>query len=680
MKCPPLLLTLFLFVSACRAATVSSIALTSTSNPIRKGQTATLACTASYSDGTSGPCLSLVYTEDQSGTVVKISGNTVLGYSVGSATIKATVSGVSATLAIAVTPPLQEPLGVISASQVAKGLGFNVDPANNWEFQMAAAAGATHVRFQCGWATLESQTPPPQNVPQPIRYTLQPYCQSAYASSRNYNLHPIVVAGYGPPYHSIVQVTVPGGAPAGATSLNVQLAISQGGDTLTALSPCYDMLIRSDGAQISVTHSYPGALITGVNVSDVNHATLTLASALSSSLPANTSTLYTINEMLYPAPTTLSPRDPSVMRFAEYAEFLAQSLGDAGLTGEVELWNEPPWPDDRWDVRANSYDVFPGPSDPGPKNAYLPNWGFVGALQGNATSPGISYLWAGTEKSGSNSVLDLQMQMNTGVAFAEPPVSVLSESFHPYGNNPEDALWMAPCWSGTSGNNDFFSCNLFGLAGGNFSLAAQEDYFLKKSNATYGISHNITETGFGLAYGDAAHQARFIMRQFLGFQAAGVSPISFYRLYDTSPDQAGFLDSSRNPLPAYVAISGFMSDVAKIVNPPVVNYSSSTLPSVISYGGQFPLDFMHIVGSRSGNTSNSDILALWQRSYTTNGGKWATMAQPSDGPITVSIPKGWKVTQVTNLATRNSVSYTTSGQKMSFRISDDPIEVFVDPL
>jgi hypothetical protein len=672
-----LLLFALLLLSAWRAATVSHVTLTSSANPIRKGQSATLSCTTFYSDGTLGSCVSPVYTDDQSHTVVRVSGNTISGYSIGSATVKVTVSGVSATLAMKVIPPTQEALGVITATQVAKGLGFNVDPASDWEFQMAAAAGATHVRFQCGWATVELQTPPPQNTVTSNRYALQPYCQSAYTSSRNYSLHPIVIAGYGPPYHTILRVTVPGGAPAGATSIGVQFVPGQGVDTLSSLAPFSDTLIRSDGTQISIAHSYPGALITAVKVSDTYHATLTLASALSSALPANTTTLYTVNEYLYPPPATSSPSDSSVMRYAEYAEFLAQSLADAGLTGEIELWNEPPWPDDRWDERANSYDLFPGPFNPGPKYAYLPNWGFVGALQGRATPVGVSYIWAGTEKSGSNSVLDPQMQLNSGVAFVQPPVSVLSESFHPYGNSPEDGLWIAPCWATTTGNNDFFSCNMFGLAGGNFSLAAQEDYFLKISNPAYGVSHNMTETGFGLANGDADHQARFIMRQFLGFQAAGVTPISFYRLYDTSPDKLGFLDSSRSPLPAYTAISGFMSDLAKIANPPVSSYSSSTFPSIASYSGPFPLDSVHIIGSRAGDKSNSDILALWQRSYTSDGSRWATMPQPGNGSVTVSIAKGWKVIEVMNLVTRRSVSYTTSSQKISFAVSDDPIEVIM---
>ncbi len=71
-----------LLVLACRAATVSHVTLTSSANPIRKGQSATLSCTTFYSDGTHGSCVSPVYTDDQSYTVVRVSGNTISGYSI----------------------------------------------------------------------------------------------------------------------------------------------------------------------------------------------------------------------------------------------------------------------------------------------------------------------------------------------------------------------------------------------------------------------------------------------------------------------------------------------------------------------------------------------------------------------------------------------------------------------
>jgi hypothetical protein len=56
------------------------------------------------------------------------------------------------------------------------------------------------------------------------------------------------------------------------------------------------------------------------------------------------------------------------------------------------------------------------------------------------------------------------------------------------------------------------------------------------------------------------------------------------------------------------------------------------------------------------------------------------MAQPGSGSITVSIPAGWKITQVTNLDTRLAVSYTSARSQITFALSDDPIEVMVVPM
>ncbi len=85
------------------------------------------------------------------------------------------------------------------------------------------------------------------------------------------------------------------------------------------------------------------------------------------------------------------------------------------------------------------------------------------------------------------------------------------------------------------------------------------------------------------------------------------------------------------------------------------------------------------MGSRSGDKLNSDLLALWQRSYTTDGSRWANMPRPGDGSVTVSIPNGLEVIQVMNLVTRQNVSYSTSSQKIRFAVSDDPIEVIFQP-
>ena len=577
-----------------------------------------------------------------------------------------------------------QPLGVIPASQPLAGLGFNIDPLNEWEFQLAAAAGTTHVRFQCGWNATETQTAPPQNQNASTPYVLQSDCQSGLALAKKYGMHPTIIAAYGSPYHAILSVAVPGGASAGSTSINIQFASGVGGDTMASLAPFTDTIIAANGSQITSRNSYAGALITAVNQTDPTHATLTLSSALTSALPANSATLYTISEYLHPPAATFSPSDPSVIAFAKYAQFLAQSIAAAGLTGDVELWNEPPWAPDPWDERADFYDTFPGVVSPGPQGPSLANWGFVAALQGQTPIPGATYTWAGTNKSGDNSVLNPSMLANTGVSFTQPATTVTSESLHPYTNNPEDSAWSEPCLEGTIKAYPlaplyFMPCNLVSTSQSNSLLVEQESLVQKSRNSSWGISHEITEAGFSLALGDTAHQARYTMRIFLAFQAAGVTPLEFYRLYDPSAQQLTFTDpSTQNPLPSYTAVAGLMSDLAGIKNPAVAQ--SSNLASIVSYAGTYPLDTVHIVGARPGDTANSDIFTIWQQSTVGIHGTWGTIAQPNPAPVTIEIPAGSVVSTVLNLDTRQPVSYTTSGQQITLAVSDDPIEVLVVPL
>jgi hypothetical protein len=572
-----------------------------------------------------------------------------------------------------------ESLGVIPTSQAVNGLGFNLAQGNSWEFQLAAAAGATHGRFQCGWGGNENQTAPPDNTYGTPQYALQEDCAAGLVSAATYKIHPTMLAAYGPPFHQILTVVVPSGASAGATSLTLQFSSGVGGDTIASLAPNYDTILSSSNASITHTHSYAGGLIIAVAPVDETHATVTLASALTSSLPANTTTQYIINELLYPPALTSSPTDPSVVAFAGYASFLAGTIAAAGITGEVELWNEPPWGDDPWDNRGDFHDTWTGNQEPGPQGPGYPNPGFVAALQAATPPAGITYIWAGTNKSGFNTVFNL-MPSNTGVPFTQPATVVTTESFHPYGNNPEDSLWNQVCLQATIKTfpgqpSSYSACNLVSTSTSNAAFAAQASLVQTGQHPSWGIAHNITETGFSSTAGDPAHQARFIMRQFLGYQAAGVSPIEFYRLYDNRGQGFGFVDpATRAPLPSYSAIAGLMSDLNPIRNPPVVPISQ---PSIVSYSGTYPLDTVSMVGSMSGATANSILFALWQRSYTSS--TWGTLASPAPAAVTIQLPVGLHVVTVLNLDTRAPLSYTTSGQQVSFAVSDDPIEVLAEP-
>lgn len=275
-------------------------------------------------------------------------------------------------------------LGVIPATQASSGLGFQLNPDNDWEFQMAAAAGATHARFQCSWQSIENQTAPPNDTDEATPFTLNPDCKNGLVAAAKYGLHPTVVAAYGPPYHAILNVTLPAGAPAGATSLNVSFATGVGGDTLASLRAFYDTIVNANGNQITKSNAYAGGLITSIRLTSPTTATLTLASELLSNLPSG-STPYTINEYLYPPPASSNPSDPSVAAYARYAVWLAGQVHASGITGEIEVWNEPPWQGDPWDNRGDYYDTWPGPASPGPQMQGLPNFGFAAALQSQSS-------------------------------------------------------------------------------------------------------------------------------------------------------------------------------------------------------------------------------------------------------------------------------------------------------
>lgn len=667
------------------AQTVTSIAISSTLTNVYRGESATLSCVATLSTSGTEACPTPVYTESSGGSVITLSGASFVGYAFGTTTVTATSSGKTGTITINDVPPPQEPLGIFTSTQALNGLGFNVTPQNDWEFALAKAAGATQVRFQCGWAAVEQQTAPPTNAAASPQYALPSYCTSALTSAKNYGLNVDIVAAYGPPYHQILTVTVPAGAAAGATTLNITFSSGVGGDTISKITPLIDNILSSTNSQITNINSYAGGLITGVTLNSSTTATITLASGLSTALPAGTAT-YVINEGLYAPPANWAVTNASVVAYANYVQYLAQQMNTAGVTGQVELWNEPAWPGDPWDNILDYYDTSPASLSPGPTDQFLPDYGFAAKLQTMTPPAGVTYNWGGTEKSGGNTLIGSYSAMSseTSAAFTEPATSITSESLHPYGNNPEDNLWSTPWLSSTTGNNDYYTANLFGV-GPNFSISPQMSMLAKQTNATYGIANNITETGFNVSTSDATHQARFALRQLLGFEAAGVTYVNFYRLYDTTGDGLGFTDpTTEAPLQGYTALAGLQSDVAIIGNAPVVAYSSATLSTVTSWGNTtgFPLDTEHIVGSKTGATQNSELMILYQRSYVnpSSGTNWYSIAQPTAAPVTITMPAGQQLISATNLTTRATVSTTVSGLNVTLNVSDDPIELLIEPL
>ena len=285
------------------------------------------------------------------------------------------------------------------------------------------------------------------------------------------------------------------------------------------------------------------------------------------------------------------------------------------------------------------------------------------------------------------------MSTYSGSAYIQPQQSVTSESIHPYGSNPEDAMWNEPCVRASSTVNEAQLCNTTG-SGANFVTAEARNLLAKAAHPADGINHVITETGASSLYMPVDHAARFATRQFLGYMADDLSYIDFYRMSDLStPGQTGFSfvtltnnNTAFTPLPNYTALAGLMDDLAPIQSAPATSYSASSLPSVTSYSGTWNLDHLAVVGARPGDTANSIAYMLWQRSYSPTmcalSGTvpcWATVPSPAGASTTVSIPAGLKIDQVVNLDTRAAVSYTKNGSSVTLDVSDDPIELMLIP-
>lgn len=409
--------------------------------------------------------------------------------------------------------------------------------------------------------------------------------------------------------------------------------------------------------------------------------------------------IYSIQEVLYPSAASENPSDPSVQAYGNYVSFLAQDMAAHSLQGDIEIWNEPPWANDPWDFRAGLYDngMYPGPAENGA------NYGFVANLQNRIFPEGITATWNGTSGNGAGSLLASGLERFSGVELFQPSKIVTKESFHPYGNEPEQVMWDPDCLRSTAAatkppyNNPFangMNCYLPGEpTSANFMFAVQLDLTRKLIDPTFGITHSVTETGIlPPKPGLRIPQARFVLRQFLGFEAEGVTPVEFYKLYDAGNHEDpsfSFVEENGEtgtylPNASFTALSGLMADIKAISAGPPEGASNSRLGKIITYSGTYPLSVVQIVGSRPGASMASDFIAVWQRSYTSCSptgtcGVWITQPSPVPGQVTLSIPEHMSVSRVVNLTLRSDVDFASTGDQIRFMVTDDPVEILLDP-
>ena len=548
---------------------------------------------------------------------------------------------------------LIEPLTSLDAPRITDGLGWNVTLTNEWEFAKVQAAGGKEVRIQFGWPSVESMTG---------TLSLTNQFKNALSWCQKYGLQPLIVAAYGPPYSNLINVTVTSATPVGSYVIPVTPVSGQ----LSSVIPPYCHVLQSNGSQIVAEGkwAYYGAIIDSVNT---GASSITIGAATTVALPAGTT--LTIKQLLYPSVATGVATDPSLVAYARYVRYLAGQIAAYGLTGKVEVWNEPPWTHDPWDHRGAFYDTVPGGI-----TTTSPNWGMLDGLLNDSPPTGVRYTWGGSHKSGFRGVMEKPMPVVTQAQVAN---AVPSGGWHPYGNTPEDHAWY-PGLLLSAGN--VFTTQLVGT---NASSNFKSDRKVAANNLInlgWTATEQVSETGLFTA--DELMKARFNLRTFLVMMCLGPAPqlerMNFYRLADVAGGY-GFINSTTQAeLPSYTAMKGLMNDVAAMGVAPV-SYTTADLPTVTApYSGYFPLTTIPVAGrSSSTDTQNSFLFMAYQRSY---GAVWTSLASPPAVPITVNLPPGTGAQAAWDLVTRQPVSFSISGSTVTYAVADNPVALKIIPL
>jgi hypothetical protein len=457
-------------------------------------------------------------------------------------------------------------------------------------------------------------------------------------------------------------------APAG--SYTITLHINSG--SLSYVQPGQSYL-KAETGDLSDKHAYAGTLIT-----EKTQTSVTLASALTKMLPAGSPVV--INLQMY-SPVLLSPgttfrKQPSIQAFGRYVHFLETQVAASGIQGRVSIWNEPPWAGDPWDAAANLYDTPPAEQrikqDFGVELAYYA-----------ATLPPVNGVMLDngyTNKTGNGSLF-VPERRNLLPSLDALHKIFASESFHPYGNNPEDSAWLPGCIKTHTTpalyGHVFHDCTPVGMVTG--SNIKWEAAINESSGSLTGLDLGITETGLARGGTSAATEeqiTRFDLRQFLVFAGSNVHPILFYRLAGDPPYE--WLHEDHSPYPVYMAFQNLMQTIGYIAHTPMSPFPQCALPTVHDYAGAYPLALTIFTGaSDEGGKRSSLLLYTWQRTY--SSGRWTALPSPSLTNLSLNIPPGLTVRTVRDTVGNTPVLYSLRGNTLTYPVADNPVEVLLTP-
>lgn len=490
-----------------------------------------------------------------------------------------------------------------------------------------ATYGGTLIRAQFGWETVEDYTTGTLALT-----TAQNNLLTACVTS---GLTPIILAAYGPPWVTLTPLTVATTTAAGAYTIPVV-------ESTGYIDPPYCLLEGPSGKVTTLGDNFFGCVIDSVGTN-----TVTLSSATNVTLTAGTK--LGVQRRRYPAIGTSSTSDANALAYVRYATFLANAINSAGLTGYVELWNEPVWGDDFWNIRARYYD--------NPAGAGLASdIGLLKSIQSIvlAASPiaNVKFIGGGSDLTVTGGVL-----YQTGIPSPADLASYWGDAIHPYGPTPEWHSWYFSSGCTTAPIDALWAgSNYNGLASLACTYAA----------ANGGAAPKIAATECGTLYsgtGKAATNARYLRRRVASLWGNGVSLVTLYDLSNNSGDPFDVVTQGSGAI-ALPLMTQKLNELGGAGG-------SSALVPTVTVPGSLTWDVMKVgvYGAHGAATM------LWQRTAAASG--WETMTRPATIPVMVTPPAGQAVLGVYNLETGGTVTFT--GASPTLQVGDDILLVRTGP-
>jgi hypothetical protein len=499
-------------------------------------------------------------------------------------------------------------------------LGMNVNPTIP-KLEALKAAGVDYVRMGPSWGAVEDFTTG--------QLTLPPGAAAAFDFMANNDMHPVCVAAYGPPNKKLAQLRIAAGVPAGSLSI-----------PLAAAPP--DLKIPCDFVSLAHTERHRAQFITdpffsyyGSIVAGSRGDSITLGAKTSVALTAGQE--LNLRRLRYQPIPDLNPDGASVQAYLRYARFVAGEILAHGCTGYICLWNEYPWPMDKWPNLYGFYELATRPAN------LVRNEGMAAILLAALKQPhlptGVNWINGASDKSGFNSILH-RFKDAPGVLTAAS-VNGWREGMHAYsGRGPE---------TGAGWDDEIKRVNKAIELNENFTYMARLD-------RASGFDIKPIATECGASWEDPVKQARQDLRRVASMWGMGIVPFS----------TEGVLGEALTP--AYLALQRLTSLRDSLGS----GGDASACPRLATVAGnEWPMMSVALYGEHGA------MLLIWQRTWALlprdePGGGWDNVPSPPPATVTLALGTAEQITSVQNLRSGESLP-----SQLTVAVADDPIAVLV---